>query len=145
MIYFMAPVLGGPIKIGFSDDVDARRRQIEQHYGRPLALLATMPGGREEETAIHERFNHLRLGRTEQFLPAPELLDFIGQPLLVGPNPEAVEAMKASKVDIRFQVDSALYHRIRYAADQECNSVATFIRAAVVRDLKRREKEDGGE
>jgi hypothetical protein len=93
VIYFMQSVDGGSIKIGFSDDVDRRRGQLESHYGTALAILATMPGNRDEEARIHARFSHLRLGRTEQFRPAPELLGFIGRPLLVGANPDAVEAM----------------------------------------------------
>lgn len=99
MIYFLQPTDGGAIKIGFTEDLDARRRQLERHYGCPLAILATMPGGREEEAEIHERFDELRLGRTEQFRPAPELMEFIGRPLLVGANPEAVEAMLGTPPD----------------------------------------------
>jgi hypothetical protein len=104
MIYFLQPTDGGPIKIGFSDNVDARVRQLEWHYGRPLALLGTMEGGREEETEIHSRFAHLRLGRTEQFRPASELLAFIGRPLLIGANPDAVEMMDAEAKAMAIQV-----------------------------------------
>jgi predicted HicB family RNase H-like nuclease len=46
------------------------------------------------------------------------------------------------KFDIRLRVDSELHQRIQDAADQEGNSVAAFIRAAVVKELKRREKGD---
>lgn len=81
MVYFVQPIDGGPIKIGFSGDVPGRIQQLEAHYGCRLAILATMEGGREEEKAIHERFSHLRFGRTEQFRPGPELLAFIGRPL----------------------------------------------------------------
>jgi predicted HicB family RNase H-like nuclease len=45
------------------------------------------------------------------------------------------------KIDIRLRVDSSLHARIQAAADQEGNSVAAFIRSAVVRELKRREKD----
>jgi predicted HicB family RNase H-like nuclease len=45
------------------------------------------------------------------------------------------------KIDIRLRVDSDLHQRIQAAADQESNSVAAFIRSAVVKELKRREKE----
>ncbi len=94
MIYFMQSPDGGPVKIGYSGDVEARARQLESHYGKPLAVLATVPGDRAEEAEMHRRFAHLRLGRTEQFRPAPELMDFIGRPLLVGANPDAVEAIE---------------------------------------------------
>ncbi len=45
MIYFLQGLEGGPVKIGYSANVDARRRQLESHYGQPLALPATMEGG----------------------------------------------------------------------------------------------------
>jgi hypothetical protein len=98
MIYFLQSTEGGPVKIGHSADVDTRRLQLESHYSQPLALLATMPGERDEERAIHERFAHLRLGRTEQFRPAADLMAFLGRPLLVDPNPDAVEAMSGRVV-----------------------------------------------
>lgn len=95
MIYFAQPVAGGPVKIGYSADVEARLRQLEGYYGRPLALLATMDGGRDEERAVHQQFAHLRLpGEREQFRPVPELLAFIGRPLLVSPDPDVVVAME---------------------------------------------------
>jgi hypothetical protein len=93
MVYFLQPTDGGPIKIGYTDNLDQRRLQLQVHYGTSLALLATMEGGKEVERAIHERFAAHRIGRTEQFRPAPELLAFIGRPLLANPNPEAVEAL----------------------------------------------------
>jgi uncharacterized protein (DUF1778 family) len=51
--------------------------------------------------------------------------------------------MKATeeKTDIRLRVDAELQQRIQAAADAEGNSVAAFIRSAVVRELKRRERE----
>jgi predicted HicB family RNase H-like nuclease len=50
--------------------------------------------------------------------------------------------MKADvKFDIRLRVDDELHQRIQKAADQEGNSIAAFIRTAIVRELKRREKE----
>ena len=47
------------------------------------------------------------------------------------------------KIDIRLRVDSELQRRIQAAADEEGNTVAAFIRAAVGKELKRREKEAG--
>lgn len=50
--------------------------------------------------------------------------------------------MKAEeRFDIRLRVDGELHARIQEAADQEGNSIAAFIRAAVVKELKRRERE----
>lgn len=84
MIYFAQAVGGGPIKIGHASNVAARIAQLEEHYCQPLALLGTLPGGRPEEKAIHQRFAHLRFSRTEQFRPDPDLLAFIKRPLFGG-------------------------------------------------------------
>lgn len=97
MIYFVQPVGGGPVKIGYSGDVHARCRQLESRYGLPLVVLATMEGGHEEEAEVHARFDHLRLGRTEQFRPGADLMAFIGRPLLAGPNPDAILAMEPGR------------------------------------------------
>jgi hypothetical protein len=94
-VYFTQPIDGGPVKIGHARDVPARIKQLEAHYGVPLAVLATMDGGRKEERAIHERFSAHRFGRTEQFRPAADLMAFIGRPLLVSSNPDTVEAMES--------------------------------------------------
>jgi predicted HicB family RNase H-like nuclease len=53
-----------------------------------------------------------------------------------------MKAKAMEKIDIRLRVDAELHRRIAAAADQEGNSVAAFIRSAVVKELKRRERED---
>ncbi len=92
MIYF-AQLPGGSIKVGFTDNLDARMAQLTAHYGTEPALLATMPGDRAAEAEIHSRFAHLRIGRTEQFRPGFDLLAFIGKPLLVNQDPDVIEAI----------------------------------------------------
>jgi hypothetical protein len=94
MIYF-AQLPTGAIKIGCSGDVETRIGQLEQHYRQPVSLLHTMGGDRDSEREIHVRFAHLRFGKTEQFRPGADLMEFIGKPLLVSTNPEAVEAVEA--------------------------------------------------
>ena len=91
LVYF-AQTPTGSIKIGCTKNLKARLDHLKSRYGAELSLLATMPGDRSTESEIHGRFNHLRLGTTEQFRPGRDLMDFIGKPLLVSPNPEAVEA-----------------------------------------------------
>jgi hypothetical protein len=93
MIYFLQPVGGGPIKIGYSCDVARRRIELERHYGVPLVVLAEMEGDLDDERSIHQRFDHLRCGLTEQFRPTPELMGFIGRPLLASASPGAVEVL----------------------------------------------------
>lgn len=48
----------------------------------------------------------------------------------------------AEKIDIRLRMDAKLQRQIQAAADREGNSVAAFIRSAVVKELKRREQEN---
>jgi hypothetical protein len=136
----MQDVNGGPIKIGFSDDIDARRKQLEFSYGRPLAILATMPGGREEEAEIHARFSHLRLGRKEQFRPAADLLNFINRPLLVDPNPEAVEAMEDSRKPMVVQMRGSEEWKafIERLAEMDGDTVAKFIERLIRKEAKER-------
>jgi hypothetical protein len=100
MIYY-AQLPTGDIKIGCSADVETRLDQLEGHYGAELALLATMEGDRSTEAEIHARFAHLRLGRTEQFRPGADLMEFIGKPLLVGANPDAVEAISSAAAELK--------------------------------------------
>jgi hypothetical protein len=87
MVYFVQAIDGGPVKIGYSEDVTTRVKQLESHYGRPLTVLHVMDGDREAEKAIHRRFDHLRIRRTEQFQPAPDLMAFINRPLFVNAMP----------------------------------------------------------
>jgi hypothetical protein len=93
VIYFVQSTDGGPIKIGCTVDMDIRLKALERHYGQPLAVLATMPGWWEEERTIHARFAAHRMGRTEQFRPDAEIMEFIGRPLLACPDPDAAEVM----------------------------------------------------
>ena len=70
------------IKIGKSVCPPTRVKYLAMEYGKPMTLLATMPGDREEERMIHQRFAHIRLPATkttqpEWFYPVPELMDFI--------------------------------------------------------------------
>jgi hypothetical protein len=108
VIYFMQSTEGGSIKIGYTCDLRRRHKQLEKHYGCQLAVLATMPGDLDEEAEIHERFAHLRHARTygqrrrpELFQPAADLMEFIGRPLLVGANPNAIECLNPVRTRVR--------------------------------------------
>jgi uncharacterized protein (DUF1778 family) len=52
------------------------------------------------------------------------------------------KAKSGAKIDVRLRIDEALQQRIQAAAEQEGNSVASFIRSAIVKELKRREGGD---
>jgi hypothetical protein len=125
LIYYIQSAEGGPIKVGYSNDVPRRIRQLEAHYGKPIAILGTMWGGRAEEAEIHARFAHLRIGRTEQFRPAADLMAFIGRPLFV--NQSDVELMTPATgrpVPMRFEEDA--YELARQAAALFKESIVAY-------------------
>jgi hypothetical protein len=73
----------GLVKIGTTGDIAARLMQLGQGVSAikgmeltPVTLLATMPGSRPVERAIHEMFANLRY-RGEWFLLAQPLVGFI--------------------------------------------------------------------
>jgi hypothetical protein len=91
MIYFMQATDGGPVKIGYARDVKLRRQQLSSAYKRRMTILKTMEGGKEEETAMHERFAGARIRDTEQFRLDDNLLGFLeGCPVVIGPCEEMV-------------------------------------------------------
>lgn len=147
MIYFMSPTDGGPVKIGRTDNLDRRREQLETHYGCQLAVLATIEGGKPEEREVHRRFKHLRLGRTEQFRPGADLMAFIGRPLLVGPNPDAVEAIEPRRINntrpIRLDLPPNVHRMLRLIAADEGVSMAAFARNFLSRHLCEEAKRRG--
>ncbi len=75
-VYFLQAVIGGPIKIGSSVNVEARVVAMQTGCPFELRVLATMPGGLLEERAMHSRFCALR-GAGEWFRPGPELIEVI--------------------------------------------------------------------
>jgi hypothetical protein len=93
LIYFLQPDGGGPIKIGYSDDVERRHREVEVHYGCPFTILATIEGDLIRERQIHFRFARHRFGNTEQFRPGAEILEFLGRPALDPAFVAAVEPL----------------------------------------------------
>lgn len=132
MIYFMQSESGGPVKIGYSCDVERRRHEHESHYGRTMVVLCTMDGGKAKERAIHRKFKHLRLGRTEQFRPEPELLEFVRCPLHVSANGDVVEAIipREYALAIRFtEQDKTEFEAIR--TQFGLTSIAAAVRYAM--------------
>jgi T5orf172 domain len=144
VIYFAA-LPGGSIKIGTTENIETRLYSLTSHYGTELALLATMPGDRSVEAKIHERFSHLRLGRTEQFRPAADLMAFIGKPLLVGINPDVVEAMAAEKPARKYgsliRVSAEFAEALADAARIEKMSAGEFADAHLLAVVRKRYRE----
>jgi hypothetical protein len=139
VIYFAMPPTGS-IKIGCSADVPGRLEGLEHHYGVELALLATMEGDRSTEAEIHRRFHHHRLGRTEQFRSGADLMDFIGRPLFVNPDPDAIEAIppRSKLAGITIQCSRAWKEWIVRGAKYCRTDVSKLVDMALVEYLKNR-------
>lgn len=65
---------GGPIKIGFSDNVWRRMSSLRSSNSEHLILLGVMEGDRAEEKRVHELFKRKQ---GEWFEDSPDLHEFI--------------------------------------------------------------------
>ncbi len=70
-VYFLRS--GGYIKIGWTSDLQRRMRA----YPPDSELLASRPGTRKDEAALHKKFAHLRSHGREWFPLAPQIRDHI--------------------------------------------------------------------
>jgi hypothetical protein len=71
-VYFVS--FAGRIKIGFSTNLRTRLKSIPHD-----AVLATIPGTRATEGALHRRFAHLRTTTGEWFEAGDDLLAYIDE------------------------------------------------------------------
>lgn len=76
MIYFIQGAMGGPIKIGYTNNLGRRLFELQEGNPYPLRVLATTEGDRKVEGLLHRKFSEYRY-RIEWFEDAPELLEFI--------------------------------------------------------------------
>jgi hypothetical protein len=76
VVYFVQAESGGPIKVGTTDRMRKRLTVLQSSCPVRLRVLATMPGGRDEEIALHIRFDRQRL-HGEWFEPHDDLIGFI--------------------------------------------------------------------
>lgn len=73
-VYFLE--CEGRIKIGFAKNVENRIRALTTSAPRPIRLLATMEGTRDDERKLHERFAIYRT-HGEWFNPGDRLTEYI--------------------------------------------------------------------
>lgn len=76
VVYFIQGETNPLIKIGIASDLNSRLSGIQTGNPDRLKVLATIPGGKEEEKIIHNKFSHLRI-RGEWYKPEPDLLSYI--------------------------------------------------------------------
>ena len=72
MVYFLAPLGGGNIKIGVTASPRTRFKTIQNNSPLSLDLIACAPGGKEIESLLHSIFMRERL-HGEWFHPSPRL------------------------------------------------------------------------
>lgn len=73
MVYFIAPIEGGPVKIGTTKNINQRLATIQSSSPLPLHLISCAPGDRDLETSLHAMFHTERL-HGEWFEPSNWLL-----------------------------------------------------------------------
>jgi hypothetical protein len=78
VVYFIQAGEDGPIKIGWSSDVEKRIAQLQTANAHKLILLGTIPGSLQDESAIHAMFDHLRL-EAEWFRDSPEIRLYVAE------------------------------------------------------------------
>ncbi len=66
----------GPIKIGFSTNIELRLSAIRNWHPYKLTILKLLDGDYEDEHAIHKKFKHVKL-TGEWYNPSEDLLKFI--------------------------------------------------------------------
>ncbi len=73
-VYFIRS--GDLIKIGYTSDLEERKRNLQVNNPTIVEIIKTIPGGYQEEQQLHQKFAHLNK-TGEWFYAAQELLDFI--------------------------------------------------------------------
>lgn len=75
-VYFIQPVAGGLIKVGYTDNIFTRFRQIQYHSPIPLQLLGMIEGDKVLEVGLHLEFLKER-HHGEWFLPQGRIKEFL--------------------------------------------------------------------
>lgn len=77
-VYFVSAGEGGPIKIGWSQDVERRIEELQTANPHKLHLVGKLCGTMADEARVHDLFRQHRL-QSEWFEHVPEILAFIEQ------------------------------------------------------------------
>lgn len=75
-VYFVVRGFDGPIKIGWSQDVERRVSELQTANAEPLRLIGKIPGRMIDESRMHGQFAHLRM-EAEWFQNSPEIHEFL--------------------------------------------------------------------
>jgi hypothetical protein len=75
-VYFIQRGPDGPIKIGWSEDVERRLSELQTANAEPLHVLGKIEGTMADEAATHAKFASFRM-EAEWFRSCPEILDYV--------------------------------------------------------------------
>lgn len=103
LLYFIAPVGGGPIKIGCTRCVEQRLQALMLWSPNRLEILATVPGYFRDELFLQWMFREHHLHH-EWFSPVPELLKIVEYVRANGTLPDyAVRSHKTPYRDFAYR------------------------------------------
>lgn len=113
-VYFIQAEDTKAIKIGFSKNVEKRRRELQGSNASPLTILGSMPGTPVDERAWHDRFRRHRL-KAEWFRGELDLLEAIAHipPLEPESKPVDTPIQKTGEFALAFTKDPKTCKHIR--------------------------------
>ena len=76
VVYFVQGAHDGKIKIGTTEDLSVRLRNLRKGQSQPLKLVGWMEGGAEAESSLHEKFRD-DCKHNEWFAPSKQILQHI--------------------------------------------------------------------
>jgi hypothetical protein len=125
VIYFVR-LASGAIKIGYTEFLDQRLVGLRYSYRGKAELLHAMEGGYETERELHAQFGHLRLGRSEQFQPGPDLLAFMGRQDLASHDHEEIEIQakrKRPRITMHLSLSPEAARRLKALCDRPISPI----------------------
>jgi hypothetical protein len=76
-VYFAQCGVGGPVKIGFTNNIERRISTLQSGCPIPLRVIGVIVrAGEIDESILHDHFEDCRM-HGEWFWPSPGLLDFV--------------------------------------------------------------------
>ena len=148
-IYFIQSGCGGPVKIGITDNLDARVNQIQNGNPEPVEVVAAYDvvdrtAAIDIEKGLHEFFKWHRI-RREWFRPSCLMYDFIGDSNLTGlrANLDLKNNFRAFKKTVNSEINGAnndAYDKlwvagVKLAHRGDINALLVLVR--FLNDLKR--------
>jgi len=122
MIYFAQPKNGGPIRIGASNDVDARKRTLGTWLPGGIETILEIQGGFLGESVLHFCFNPIRIER-DWFRSCDAIWQFIldcrkGRPSWVPEYAGKAIKMTSEEVEDEFGSFNEAAKSLGYASGQ---------------------------